>query len=56
MFSHYQEVNKIVNITELDLLLFHKKKLVYGTTFYQQEIQDQVLYTNVSENNLLYLQ
>ena len=48
MLSHYQEASKIVNITVLDLLLFYKRKLIYRTTVYHKEIQDQVLGTNKS--------
>ena len=43
MFSHYQEVNNTVNMTMLDLLIIYKRKLIYGTTFYHKEIQDQIL-------------
>ena len=43
MFSRYQEANKIVNMKVLDLLLFYKRKLIYDTTFYHKEIQDQIL-------------
>ena len=49
MFSHYQEANTIVNMAVPDLLLFHKRKLIQGTTFCHKEIQDQVLYTNVPQ-------
>ena len=56
MLSHYQEANKIANMTVLDLLLFYKRKLIYGTTFYQKEVQDQVLGTKVHEECLLLLQ
>ena len=56
MLSHYQEASKIVNITVLDLLLFYKGKLIYRTTIYHIEIQDQVLGTKVPEESLLLLQ
>ena len=50
VLCHYQEANKIVNMMVLDLLLFYKRKLTYGTTFYHKEIKDQVLGTNVPKN------
>ena len=56
MFSRYQEANKIVNMMGLDLLLFYKRKIIYDTTFYHKEIQDQVLCTNVLEKCLLLFQ
>ena len=56
MFSHYQEANKIVNMTVLDLLLLQKRQLTNGTTFYHQEIKDQVPYTNVPEKCFLLLE
>ena len=40
----------------LELLLFHKRKLIYNTNFYHQEIQDQVFSTNVPKKCLLLLQ
>ena len=43
MFSRYQETNKSVYMKVLDLSLFCKRKLIYDTTFYHKEIQDQVL-------------
>ena len=36
MFCHYQEADKIVNLTVLDLLLLCKRKLIYGTTLYHK--------------------
>ena len=34
MFSHYLEANEIANTTVLDLLLFYKRKLIYGPILY----------------------
>ena len=49
MFSHYQEANKIGNMTMLDLLE------LYSINFYHEEFQDQVLYANFLEYLLLLL-
>ena len=56
MFSRYQEVNKIVNMTVLDLSIIDKRKPIYCTTLYCEEIQEHVLSTNVPEKWLLLLQ
>ena len=52
MFSRYQEVNKIVNMTVLDLSIFDKRKLIYCTTLYCEEIQEHVLGKNVPKKCL----
>ena len=37
MFSHYQDANKIANMTGLDLSLSYKRNIVCGTTVYHKK-------------------